>query len=227
MIKNILFDLDDTILDFKKSERSALTKTLVWLDVEPSDENITTYSRINAEQWKLLELGKLTRDEVRLRRYSLFFEAIGVDRDARAAGEYYENKLSVECFFIDGALQTLNDLYSQYRLYIVSNGNSHVQYGRIKCADIGKYFDGIFISHEIGYAKPSVEFFSYCFDNIEDFKREETIIVGDSLSSDVKGGKNAGITTVWYNPTGANASDVIPDHEIKRITDLPYLIKKL
>ena len=193
MIKNILFDLDDTILDFKKSERAALTKTLIHLDIEPTDENISTYSRINAEQWKLLELGKLTRDEVRLRRYSIFFDTIGVARDARAAGEYYEGKLSLECFFVDGAIDLLNELYGKYKMYVLSNGHSHVQRSRIKCADIAKYFDGIFISHEIGHTKPSMEFFDFCFDNIPDFKREESVIIGDSLSSDIKGGKNAGL----------------------------------
>ncbi len=224
MIKNILFDLDDTLLDFKKSERAALTKTLIHLDIEPTDENISTYSRINAEQWKLLELGKLTRDEVRLRRYSLFFEAIGVDRDPRAAGEYYESKLSLECFFIDGAIDLLNRLCGKYRMYVVSNGHSHVQRSRIKCADIAKYFDGIFISQEIGHTKPSAEFFDFCFENIEDFKREESLIIGDSLSSDIKGGKNAGIVTVWFNPHGADCKDTVPDYEIKSLNELEKLL---
>lgn len=227
MIKNILFDLDDTLLDFKKSEHSALTKTLINLDIEPSEENISTYSRINAEQWKLLELGKITRDEVRLRRYSLFFEAIGISRDPKVAGAYYEDKLSNECFLIDGAIETLDELFGKYSLYVVSNGNAHVQRGRIKCADLAKYFDGIFISHEIGYTKPSVEFFNFCFENIKDFKREKTVIVGDSLSSDIKGGKNAGITTIWFNPDGIDAGDMRPDYEIKSIYDLPSLIKTL
>ena len=227
MIKNILFDLDDTILDFKKSERAALTKTLLHLDIEPTDENISLYSRINADQWKLLELGKLTRDEVRLRRYSIFFEEIGVKRDAKAAGEYYEGKLSFEYFFVDGAVEMLNELYGKYRMYIVSNGHSHVQRSRIKCADIARFFDGIFISQEIGYAKPSTDFFDACFENIPDFKREESVIVGDSLSSDITGGKNAKVSTVWFNPSGADCGSVKPDYEIKHISDFISLIKTL
>ena len=227
MIKNILFDLDDTILDFKKSERAALTKTLDHLGIEPTEQNISTYSSINAEQWKLLELGKLTRDEVRLRRYSLFFDAIGVERDARAAGEYYEGKLSLECFFVDGAIDLLSELHGKYRMYIVSNGHSHVQRSRIKCANIVKYFDGIFISHEIGYTKPSAEFFDFCFEKIDNFSKEETVIVGDSLSSDIKGGKNAGIKTIWFNPLGVSAGDLSPDYEISTLNDLASLIETL
>ena len=128
----------------------------------------------------------------------------------------YEEYLAREHVFVPGAPALLEALYGKYRMYIVSNGTAKIQYSRIAGADIGKYFDGIFISEEIGYDKPDRAFFSYCFSQIPDFSREESVIVGDSLTSDMLGGRNAGVRTVWFNP--AKKRDEIgamPDFEIQ------------
>ncbi|NLN47569.1 MAG: noncanonical pyrimidine nucleotidase, YjjG family [Clostridiales bacterium] len=228
MIRNILLDLDDTILDFHQAEKIALTKTLEHLGIEPEEKILARYSVLNLEQWRLLEQGKLTRKEVKERRYKLLFDEIGADCCAASATKYYENLLGVGHYFIDGAEELLKILSKDYRLYLASNGTAAVQKSRIKSAGIAKYFDDIFISQKIGFDKPDIEFFNYCFSKIMDFKKSETVIVGDSLTSDIKGGKSAGITTVWLNPKGLPyVFDIEPDHIITGLMDLTSLLKGL
>lgn len=228
MIRNILLDLDDTILDFHQAEKIALTKTLEHLGIEPEEKILARYSVLNLEQWRLLEQGKLTRKEVKERRYKLLFDEIGADCCAASATKYYESLLGVGHYFIDGAEELLETLVKRYRLYLATNGTMEVQKSRIKSAGIEKYFDGIFISQEIGFDKPDIEFFNYCFSKIMDFKKSETVIVGDSLTSDIKGGKSAGITTVWLNPKGLPyVFDIEPDHIITGLMDLTSLLKGL
>ena len=99
-----------------------------------------------------------------------------------------------------------------------------MQRSRIKCADIERYFDGVFISQELGYAKPKQEFFDACFADIPEFSKKETVIIGDSLSSDILGGKTAGITTVWYNPSGEYSADIVPDYQVRTLAEIPNLI---
>lgn len=228
MIRNILFDLDDTLLDFHKAERVALTETLRHFGIAPCERTLLRYHDINQSQWKLLEQGKVTRDELKVRRYRLLFAEIGVDRSPQDATRYYESRLGECCFFVDGAEALLRRLAGVYRSYIVTNGTAHVQESRIRRANIARYIDGVFISQHIGFEKPRVEFFDHCFARIPDFRKDETVIVGDSLSSDIQGGRNAGIATVWYDPAGCeDRSQVCPDYAIRRLAELPLLLKTL
>lgn len=229
MIKNVLFDLDDTIFDFKRAERAALSKALISLGVEPAEHIIQRYSEINISQWKLLELGRLTREQVKVTRYKLLFDELGLDISPQKATAIYEDNLCIGHYFMNGAEELIKILCDKgYNLYLVSNGAKRVQDSRLKSAGISKYFKDIFISETVGYEKPSVKFFNYCFDRIEDFSREETIIVGDSLSSDIMGGINAGIKTLWFNPHNAsNHSEIVPDYEINKLEEILNIISQL
>ena len=210
MIRNVLFDLDDTLFDFHKAEKIALTKTLVHFGIDPTEETLALYSTINAAHWKRLELGEISREEVKVGRYRELFETIGVECDPVKATAYYESMLAIGHYFMPGAPELLGELYRKYRLYIVSNGTAKVQEGRIGSSGIAKYMDGIFISQILGANKPDKQFFDICFAEIPDFSLSETVIIGDSLSSDIKGGINAGITTVWFNPKGIeNDNDIM------------------
>ncbi len=227
-ITHILFDLDDTLFDFRRAEREALKKTLCHFGIDPSEEMLARYSAINLAQWKLLEQGKLTRAEVKVRRYRLLFEEFHLPFDASEAAKIYENLLGIGHYFIPGAPGMLQTLSKKYALYIVSNGTAKVQQGRLKSADIERFVKGIFISETVGFNKPSREFFDACFAEIPDLSRESTVIVGDSLSSDILGGKNAGICTVWFNPHGEpNNSPVQPDFEIKSLEDLHGVLDQI
>lgn len=228
MIRNVLFDLDDTLFDFHKAEKIALTKTLVHFGIDPTEETLALYSTINAVHWKRLELGEISREEVKVGRYRELFETIGVECDPVKATAYYESMLAIGHYFMPGAPELLEELYRKYRLYIVSNGTAKVQEGRIGSSGIAKYMDGIFISQILGANKPDKQFFDICFAEIPDFSLSETVIIGDSLSSDIKGGINAGITTVWFNPKRIeNDSDIKPDYTIKELSEVPGLLSQI
>lgn len=228
MIRNVLFDLDDTLFDFHKAEKIALTKTLVHFGIDPTEETLALYSTINAAHWKRLELGEISREEVKVGRYRELFKTIGVECDPVKATAYYESMLAIGHYFMPGAPELLEELYRKYRLYIVSNGTAKVQEGRIGSSGIAKYMDGIFISQILGANKPDKQFFDICFAEIPDFSLSETVIIGDSLSSDIKGGINAGITTVWFNPKRIeNDSDIKPDYTIKALSEVPGLLSQI
>ncbi len=228
MIRNVLFDLDDTLFDFHKAEKIALTKTLVHFGIDPTEETLALYSTINAAHWKRLELGEISREEVKVGRYRELFKTIGVECDPVKATAYYESMLAIGHYFMPGAPELLGELYRKYRLYIVSNGTAKVQEGRIGSSGIAKYMDGIFISQILGANKPDKQFFDICFAEIPDFSLSETVIIGDSLSSDIKGGINAGITTVWFNPKGIeNDNDIKPDYTIKELSEVPGLLSQI
>lgn len=228
MIRNVLFDLDDTLFDFHKAEKIALTKTLVHFGIDPTEEALALYSTINAAHWKRLELGEISREEVKVGRYRELFKTIGIECDPVKATAYYESMLAIGHYFMPGAPELLEELYRKYRLYIVSNGTAKVQEGRIGSSGITKYMDGIFISQILGANKPDKQFFDICFAEIPDFSLSETVIIGDSLSSDIKGGINAGITTVWFNPKGIeNDNDIKPDYTIKELSEVPGLLSQI
>ena len=228
MIKFVFLDLDDTIFDFHKSEGTALSYTLRELGIEPTAETLKLYSKINREGWEMLERGEATRAEILTRRFRILFEKLGKDIPAASAQALYEKQLSKEYTYVDGAPELISALLGKYKLYLASNGTARVQDGRIAISGIAKFFDGIFISERIGHDKPSREFFEGCFKTIPDFSHDEAIIIGDSLSSDILGGKNAGIRTCLFNPNGKPLSaDILPDYEIRELSEIPTLLEKI
>lgn len=225
MTDTIFFDLDNTLLDFSRAERAALSKTLEALGVPPAEDLLHRYSQLNAAQWRLLEQGKLTRPEVKLRRFRLLFAEYGIPAAPGEATKIYESHLGVGHFFMEGAEELLEALAGRYRLYLVTNGTAAVQKGRIESAGLKNRFAGIFISEEVGFDKPDPAFFHYCFGQIPGFRKENAVIVGDSLTSDIKGGLGVGLRTIWFNPShAANPTDIVPDHEIGRLLDLPLYL---
>lgn len=227
MVQNILFDLDETLLDFKRSESRALSNMLRHIGVEPTEKVISRYSEINKSRWKLLEQGLLTRQQVKESRYEILFAELGVEYSAAEATAYYEDQLSQKGFVFPDTIKLLETLHGRYRMYIVSNGGSNVQSGRLADSGIGKYFEDIFISEDAGAEKPSREFLDYCFGRRPEIKADETVIIGDSLTSDIQGGINAGIRTIWFNPDGQQAADIHPDYEVKNLMEIPALLEEL
>lgn len=228
MIKTILLDLDNTILDFNKAERNALIRALKDMGTEPTEEMIGRYSVLNLAQWKLLEQGKLTREQVKVRRYQLLYEEYHLDYSAEETARIYEQYLGNGHYFMEGAEEMLAALASEYDLYIVTNGTAKVQEGRLKSANIAGYFKDIFISEYIGFNKPSREFFDSCFARIPEFEKEESVLIGDSLTSDIQGGINAGVRTIWFHPEGEeNHTDIHPNYEVVSLAEIPELIRKI
>ena len=227
MIEYLFLDLDDTILDFKKAEYIAIGKTISDFGVEPTDAVRHRYHEINKWHWEQLELGKLTRAEVLENRFKVLFTELGVNVDATAVARTYEKNLSQGHWFLPGAEETVDLLSKKYRLFLASNGTASVQKGRMTSANLYRFFETVFVSQEIGHNKPSKAYFDACFATIPGFDQEKAMIVGDSLSSDIKGGINAGIKTVWVNPDHKPCGDIRPDYEIEALHQLPALLETL
>ena len=228
MIKYVFIDLDDTIFDFHKAEAIALTKMLSHFEIVPSEEMKERYSIINKSQWELLEKKEKTREEVLVDRFKIFFSEIGRDIDSQHARKIYEDLLGTGHYFIDGAERLLSMLFGKYKLYLASNGTESVQTRRIASSGISKYFDEIFISQAVGFDKPAEEYFNACFKRINGFSKNEAIIIGDSISSDILGGINAGIRTCLYNPKGKeNKTGIIPDYEVRSLDEIPELLERI
>ena len=224
----VLLDLDDTILDFHKAEAAALSKTLREMGLEPREEILRRYSAINRRQWELLEEGKQTREETLTRRFEILFSEYGIAASGPEARDRYEDNLAVGHFFMPGAEELLEALHGRYELYIVSNGTPKVQAGRIASAGIAPYFEKIFVSEELGAVKPSTAFFERSVGRIPGFDRERALLVGDSLSSDIRGARNAGIRSCWFNHRGeAPRADIPADFEIRALSELPPLLARL
>lgn len=226
MTEFVLLDLDDTILDFRKAEGIALAKTLREFGVEPTEETLALYHRINTAHWEMLERGELSRERVKVDRFAALFRALGTEQDAAGCARTYEGNLAIGHYFLPGAEEALERLHRRYRLFLVSNGTADVQKSRMTSANLYRFFEQVFVSEEIGFNKPAKAYFDACFARIPGFAPDRAVIVGDSLTSDILGGKNAGISTVWVNPDHRPWGAVRPDYEIEALPQLEALLER-
>ena len=228
MVEFLFLDMDNTILDFDMAERIALPKTLAAFGIPASDDLVARYHAINKTCWEMLERGEIVRAEIGPRRFGELFAQEGVEGDAAACNELYLKNLAIGHHFLPGAEEAVHSLSKKYRLYIASNGTASVQAGRMTSANLYPYFEKVFVSQEIGANKPAKEFFERSFAQIPDFDPQKAMIVGDSLTSDILGGINAGIATCWVNPGHKPAKpDIQPDYEIESLAQLEEFLETL
>ena len=227
MMEFVFLDLDDTILDFKKAEYIAIGKIIGDFGVEPTEEVRARYHVINKWHWEQLELGKMTRAQVLEGRFEKLFAELGVEVDAVQVARAYENNLSQGHWFLPGAEEAVEALSKKYRLFLASNGTASVQKGRMTSANLYRFFETVFVSQEIGHNKPSKAYFDACFASIDGFDPKKAVMVGDSLSSDIRGGINAGIATVWVNPGHLESGEIKPDYEIESLAQLEALLETM
>ncbi len=228
MYEFLLLDMDDTILDFKKAEEVALKKTLRSFALEPTEEVCARYSNINQGYWEMLERKEITRERLKVQRFGDLFQEYGIQIDSELCAKRYVENLSQGHYFMPGAEEAVRRLSEKYQLYLVSNGATDVQMSRLESAGIGKYFQEVFISQQVGVDKPDKLFFDRCFAEIPQLDKAKTMIVGDSLTSDILGGRNAGITTCWINPKKKPArADIPADYEIEALGQLEALLETL
>ncbi len=215
----LLWDVDGTLLDFLYSQRIALRRCFAQFGRDVTDEMIRRYSQINDRYWKRLELGEITRQELFTGRFLTFFEEYdvrGIDAEA-FSGAYQEALGQVYCY-IDNSLEICRSLRAEVRQYVVTNGAVSTQTNKLKLSGLYDVMDGVFISDEIGASKPQRGFFDYCLERVEEKDRGKILIVGDSLTSDIKGGAQAGIATCWFRPLGtAGGAEYAPDYEIESL----------
>ena len=228
MFEFLFLDLDDTILDFQKAEHIAIGKTLEQFGLEPTDQVRALYSRINKAHWEMLERKELTREQVLSGRFQTLFQQMGYTVDPEAVAKAYEKNLSIGHYFLPGAEEAVDRLHKKYRLFLASNGTASVQQGRMTSANLYRFFEKVFVSQQIGHNKPDKAYFDACFAQIPGFDPKKAIIVGDSLTSDILGGQNAGIATCWVNPLGKPGREGIRvDYQIKALSELEALLEEI
>lgn len=220
MITTILWDIDGTLLDFAAAERAALRTLFKEYHLgDCTDKMLQKYARINRAYWERLERGEISKAEVLVGRFFDFFEQEGID--SRIAAEFndkYQICLGDTIVYHDDSFHIVQSLQGKVRQYVVSNGTVVAQTKKLNRSGLGKLMDDIFLSEQIGAEKPSMDFFDKVFETIGNIDKNQTMIVGDSLTSDICGGNRAGIITCWYNPEQAeNSAQVHVDYEI---TDL-------
>lgn len=227
MIKTILWDIDATILDFKTAESNSLKETFEYFGLgKCSDDMVSRYSAINQSYWEKLEKGEVTKPQVLKNRFVDFFELMGITSvSAEEFCRYYENGLANTILFIENSKELLKELSGSYKQYAVTNGAFNVQTKKLEKSGLMTILDGAFISDSVGFEKPSGDFFDYVLRNIEPSEKDEIIIVGDSLTSDMKGGNNAGIKNCWYNPGKLiNNKPIRIDYEIHKLSDIKDIL---
>ncbi len=198
----LLIDADDTLFDFPACEYGALRQTLTDAGLAFNDEIYHSFSSINSDLWKKFELNQITRQELRVRRFSELldrcFDAL-LPEKAPYLADHYVDCLSHQATLIDGTTDALHQLSQHCEIYIITNGLSKVQHGRLSLCDIPEYTKRVFISEEMGANKPSKLFFDKVLRAVPEKDTTKILVVGDSLTSDMQGGRNAGLDTCLYD----------------------------
>jgi 2-haloacid dehalogenase len=196
----LLFDLDGTLFDYDKAESDALKNTFFHFGFEYDFEFLTQYRELNHVIWQEFEKGNISQRELKTKRFDQLANALNLNFDSTRFSDNYLLNLSKGTSLLNGAEELLKSLFGKTKLYLITNGLTIVQRPRIKNSVIGKFFDGIIISEEVGFAKPQKEIFDLAFDIMDNPAKKEVLMIGDSLTSDIAGGINYGIDTCWYNP---------------------------
>jgi 5'-nucleotidase len=226
MFKWLLFDADNTLLDFSKASKDALWKTLEDHDRECNDGIFAVYKHVNAKVWTEFEQGKISALVLRKRRFEWFFNEIG-EKDlepARFNEAYLENVIELSETY-EGVPEILQSLKKEYKISIVTNGLKEVQRPRLEKLNLLPLFDSVIVSDEIGVAKPHIDYFHHVYESISNPpSKEETLIVGDNLKSDILGGLNFGIKTCWLHHGKDNDTDIEPHFSIPKVHHLDEIL---
>lgn len=224
---SLLFDADNTLLDFDKAENVALKNVMAFYNIPVNEENCRKYSEINSALWKQFEKGEIEKMDIKLIRFKKFFEFLGVKEnfDPLEVNEKYLSFLREGAFIIEGAVELCKSLKKKgYKLYIITNGIAATQARRLQKSGLLPYFNEVFVSETVGHPKPKKEYFDYVLNNIDEKDKSKILVIGDSLSSDIKGAQNAELNYIWYNhytaeiPESLNAVAIIDD--IRKLNDI-------
>ena len=224
----LLWDVDHTLLDFKKSENYALKKAFSLFGRIIDDETVEVYSQINDKHWKRFEKGEITKTEVLYGRFRELLRVLEIeDISLDAIEEAYQEELGNVYYYLDDSYQLCKELKKDYKQYVISNGVGSTQHHKLELSGLSSLMDGIFISEEVGSPKPEKAFFDACFKSIPGFDKDKALVIGDSLSSDIRGANNAGVDACWYHAHGATTTgyeDVTYQYEITNLWQIKDIL---
>lgn len=221
----LLFDADGTLFDYDRAEATALARTFARFTLPLMPGTAEAYRAINAQCWQALERGELTPAALRTRRFALLFEAIGLSADGERFSAAYLDALAEAAELMDGAAEVLAALRGRYRCAIITNGLRAVQRGRIARSAIRDDIAALIISEEVGSAKPAAGIFDAAFAAMGQPDKREVLMIGDSLTSDIRGACDYGIDACWFNPAGLPRPAGLPiTYEIGRLDELIGLL---
>ncbi len=222
MITTILWDVDGTLLDFKYSQKRSLREAFKWAGREMTEEIHDRYDKINDDHWKMLELGQITKERLVTARFEVLFAEFGItDISVKEFHKEYERNLGRIYSFLEDSPKILEALQGRVHQYVITNGMASVQRTKLVLSGLADYMEELFISEEVGEPKPSPAFFDKVLEAVPEKNKENILVVGDSLTSDIKGGVLAGLKTCWYRREGTpNTSGYRPDYEIAHLKDV-------
>lgn len=225
----ILWDLDQTLLDFDRSMDYAVRAVFRQYDLYIDDSIVAQYDAINRDHWNRLERGEISKEEVKVGRFRVLLRELGISHvKPEKIAASYQIELGSVYYYIDGAKELVTKLREDgYRQYVVTNGVNATQSNKMKLSGLDQIMDGVFVSELMGYPKPMKGFFDACFAMLPEGTREHCILIGDSLTSDMMGANNAGITACWFNPARKeNDINVRIDYEINCLDELPLILSR-
>ena len=223
--KILLIDLDNTLIDFNECARHSIINAFDELGFTYTEKVFETFICENVKIWKRLEKGEITKPQLRANRWNIILGKLGIDFDGTVIEEMFENGVARGAYPVDGAYDLLDYLYGKYQMYIVSNGFRFVQESRLKIGDFEKYFDGVFVSEDIGIPKPAKEFFDYCFESLNNPSKSEIMLIGDSISADITGGINYGLDTIWFNKNNEPLPEnIAPTYTVRSLEEIKNIL---
>lgn len=223
--KVVILDLDNTLIDFDQMEIGSLKESLTFLNIKPTQALIETYIRINHRFWQALEKGLYTKSEILVNRFKELFDQYNIQASPEAMNQLYLKNMSHHIVINEGALEILELLKDHAKVVCITNGVQSAQEAKFEKAGFYPYFDHVIISDVVGIHKPDRGIFDYMLKEIGHFEKSEMIIVGDSLTSDIRGGNNFGIKTIWFNPKKKiNDENVHVDYEIDHLKSLKSIL---
>ena len=225
MIKAVLIDIDDTLLDFIKSAKCAIKTIFPLCGLEYTDNVGKTFQEINEELWRRIERREITKQEMYSLRWKTILEALNIQYDGMEMEKLFRSTLSGIAEPVDNAYELLDYLHERYPLYAATNSSYEHQYKRLTQSDMLKYFKKIFVSEKMGALKPAKEFFDGCLKEMGDITPNEIVIIGDSLTADILGGKEYGLKTIWFNPNNLpEPKSLSPDHTVNSLLEIKQIL---
>ena len=220
----VFIDIDDTLLDFTKCANDAIKSACDKFGVPYTTTLVDTFHPINLDLWHRLEKKEVTKEKLFDTRFQIVFDKLGIKADGIAFETAFRENFHESAILVDGARDLLEYLRSKYKVYVASNASMHQQTNRMKRAELDGYIDGYFVSEEIGFPKPQKEFFDACFKALPDVKPQDVVMIGDSLSADIKGACEYGLKTIWYNHRNEPTADVKCDYIVSRLSEVKNIL---